>query len=117
MTADDIKALVEQLRKHSETGTSFEGTMQLARNAANALDGLTQDIEDLKHDLDRHMSIVSSEIDRAELAEAQVSAAYTALDAVADWAQHEDANSETGSGTRLLALLLKHGVHPREAKS
>lgn len=44
---------------------------------------------------------------------AQLNAAYAALDAVADWAWHEDANSETGSGTRLLELLLKHGVHPR----
>ena len=50
MTADEIKALVKRLRKHSETGTCFEGTMRLANNAANALDGLTQDIEDLKHD-------------------------------------------------------------------
>jgi len=45
---------------------------------------------------------------------AQLNAAYAALDAVADWAQLEDANSETGCGTRRpLALLLKHGVHPR----
>jgi hypothetical protein len=46
---------------------------------------------------------------------AQLNAAYAALDAVCEWAQKEDANSETGSGTRLLALLLKHGVHPRAA--
>lgn len=44
---------------------------------------------------------------------AQLNAAYAALDAVCEWARKEDANSETGSGTRLLALLLKHGVHPR----
>ena len=49
-------------------------------------------------------------------AEVQLNAAYAALDAVAAWAQHEDGNSETGSGTRLLALLLKHGVHPRALK-
>ena len=49
-------------------------------------------------------------------AEVQLNAAYAALDAVADWAQQEDGNSETGSGTRLLALLLKHGVHPRALK-
>jgi hypothetical protein len=45
---------------------------------------------------------------------AQLNAAYAALDAVTDWAKQEDENSETGSGTRLLALLLRHGVHPRD---
>jgi hypothetical protein len=45
----------------------------------------------------------------------QLRAAYAALDAVADWAKQEGATEEGESGTRLLGLLLKHGVHPRES--
>jgi hypothetical protein len=45
---------------------------------------------------------------------AQLNAAYAALDAVADWAKQEGADDDMEAGTRLLALLLKHGVHPRE---
>ncbi|HEY1999720.1 hypothetical protein [Paraburkholderia sp.] len=46
---------------------------------------------------------------------AQLNAAYTALDAVTDWANQEGAEDESDAGARLLAMLLKHGVHPRAA--
>ncbi|MGF6764013.1 hypothetical protein P3T24_004344 [Paraburkholderia sp. GAS33] len=50
MTADEIKALVERLRKHRETGTCMEGTMYLAKTAADALETLALENQRLRAD-------------------------------------------------------------------
>jgi hypothetical protein len=50
MTADEIKALVERLRKHRETGACMEGTMHLAEKAADALETLTLENQRLQVD-------------------------------------------------------------------
>lgn len=97
MTADEIKAVVEPGTLDEELQEIYEGWY----TSEDAMPGLLRAIYNYGRS------------EQKLLSSAQLNAAYAALDAVTDWAQHEDGNSETGSGTRLLALLLKHGVHPR----